>query len=207
LPRTNVNAERVRREQLSAQALATLQEFTAIDSEFYRHAVADYERLSAGWSSSRDPRDEAVDIPDASAVEDLSFDQAIPGAGWVARERVADQPSFAWIGDPRTASVELVSNGAADSVRIEIAHALDQSILEGLRISVDGSLVPHELGAAGGVVVAKAPLRRRWRRRRPRVSRVTLEVERTVRPSDLNPASADDRELSIAVQRIALQPA
>ena len=206
LPRTNVNAERVRREQLSAQALATLQEFTAIDSELYRHAVADYERLSAGWSSSRDPLDEAVDIPDASAVEDLSYDQAIPGAGWVARERVADQPSFAWIGDPRTASVELVSNGAADSVRVEIAHALDQSILEGLRISVDGSLVQHELSAAGGVLVATASLRRRRWRRRYRISRVTLEVDRTARPSDLDPASADDRELSIAVQRIALQP-
>jgi hypothetical protein len=207
LPRTNVTSERVHREQLSPEALATLREFTAIDDQLYRHAIADYERRIADWGSAGDPRDRDADIPDAQAVEDLRFDQAIPGAGWVARERVGEEPSFAWIGDSRAASVELVSRGAADSLRVEISHVLDRSILESLRISVDGAVVPHALSSMDGVVVATAPLTpRRWRRR-PRVSRVTLEVDRTARPSDLDPASRDDRELSIAVRRISLQRA
>jgi hypothetical protein len=206
LPHTNVTSERVHREQLSPRAVGALREFTSIDSELYRHAVADYERRISEWSSAEDPRDAAADIPDAVVVDDLRFDQPIPGASWVARERVGAEPSFAWIGDTRTAWVDL-EGSAAGSLRIEIAHSIDRSILESLRVSVNGTAVPHELSASNGVIVATARLRRRRLRRRARVTRVTLEVDRTARPSDVDPGSRDDRQLAIAIRRVALRRA
>ncbi|HEY6653336.1 MAG TPA: hypothetical protein VI028_04355, partial [Solirubrobacterales bacterium] len=67
--------------------------------------------------------------------------------------------------------------------------------------------VPHELSASDDVIVATARLRRRRLRRRARVTRVTLEVDRTARPSDVHSGSRDDRQLSIAIRRVALQRA
>jgi hypothetical protein len=207
VPRTNVTGTRLYGDELSDGALHTLREFTSIDGELYARAVAEFERRVAEWSSAKEPQDPGVDIPDAPAVEDLRFDQPIPGGSWVARERVGEAPSCAWIGDTRTAWVDLARDGHANSLLIEIAHVLDQSILQGLQISVDGMTVRHELSASDGVVVATAPLPRRRLRRRSGVARVTLRVDRTARPCDLDPKSEDRRELSIAVRRIALQRA
>jgi hypothetical protein len=204
VPHTNVTLERVQRDDLSTAALEALHEHTSIDRELYARAMARYERLTGEWSSGADPRDRSADIPDAPAVEDLHFDQPIPGGGWIAREGAADEPSLAWIGDTRAAWVDMAGRGA-DSLLVEIVHSLDQSILESLRISVDGTLVPHALETSNGVVVATAHLRRRRLPRRARVTRVALEVDRTARPVDLHPESADRRQLAIAVRRIALE--
>jgi hypothetical protein len=204
-PRTNVMATPVRRDQLSRRAMDALRELTSVDAQLYGHAVAEYERRTAEWSSAKDPRDRGAEIPDAPAVGDLRFDQAIRGRSWVAREGAPEEPSFAWIGDTRAASVELKRGRGAGSLRVEIAHALDHRILDNLRISVDGEAVPHSLSASDGVVVASAPLRRSRLPRPARLTQVKLEVDRTVRPSDLEPESTDTRELSIAVRRIALE--
>lgn len=204
VPHTNVTPERVQREDLSPAALEALDRLTSMDRKLYEHAVVRYERLIAESSSGADPRDRSTDIPDANAVEDLYFDQPIPGGGWIAREGAGDEPSLAWIGDTRAAWVDMAGRGA-DSLRVEIAHSVDQSILESLRISVDGTPVPHTLGTSNGVVVASAKLRRRRLRRRARLVRVALEVDRTARPSDLHPESGDRRQLAIAVRRIALE--
>jgi hypothetical protein len=203
VPHTNVTLERVQRDDLSPEALEALHEHTSIDRELYGHAVARYERLVGEWSSGADPRDRSADITDAPVVDDLRFDQSIPGGGWIAREGARGEPSLAWIGDTRTAWVDMAGRGA-DSLHVEIAHSVDQSILESLRISVDGNPVPHALSASDGVVVASAELPRR-RFRRARVTRVALEVDRTARPSDLHPESGDRRQLAIAVRRVALQ--
>jgi hypothetical protein len=50
-------------------------------------------------------------------------------------------------------------------------------------------------------VVASAPLERR---RGDGAIRVELAVDHATRPSDVNPESGDDRDLAIAVRRIAL---
>jgi hypothetical protein len=205
VPRTNVTGTRVTRDELPAKAMDALRELTSIDTELYSQAVEEYERRIADWSSQRDPRDPGAEIADADAVADLRFDQAIPGSSWVARERSGEEPSFSWIGDTRAVSVELRRDSGANSLRVEIPHALDHRILDTLRISVDGDPVPLSLSDSDGVIVATAPLRRSRLPRRARRTRVTLEVDRTVRPSELQPESADNRELSIAVRRVALQ--
>lgn len=204
LPRTNVSSARVSRGELSPQALEALTELTQVDHDLYREAVGRYERRLAEWTRLKDPRDAAARIPDATPMTDLHFGDAIPGGGWVARERVDGGESFSWLGDTRRAWVELVPAADADRLVVEIPHVLDQRILEGLRISLDGKLVEHSLRPADGVIVASAPLPRSRFRRRRRPYRVTIEVADTIRPCDVDPDSVDRRELSIAVRRIGL---
>jgi hypothetical protein len=90
------------------------------------------------------------------------------------------------------------------SLVVEILHAVDDEVLTGLRLSVDGRTVQHALAEADGAVVATAPLPRRRLLRRTRL--VSIEVERSRHPREVNPESTDNCELAIAVRRIALQP-
>ncbi len=203
LPRVNVTGVRLRRDQLSPGGLDAVLQLTSVDRELYRRGVERYERQLAEWGGLRDWRDHSAEIADAPAVGDLRFDQAIRGAGWVGRERIGDAPSICWMGDTKAAWVELAPDRGADSLMVEIAHVLDRAILDGLRISVDGRRLPHALVESDGAVVATAPLKRRRLSGHGGASRVTVEVDRTVRPCDINPASHDDRQLSIAVRRIA----
>ncbi len=112
------------------------------------------------------------------------------------------RPPSAGSATRRRAWVELAPDRGADSLAVEIAHVLDQAILDGLRISVDGSRLPHALMESDGAVVA-SPAEAPAAARPGKATRVTVEVDRTVRPCDINPASHDDRQLSIAVRRIA----
>ncbi|HKH22929.1 MAG TPA: sulfotransferase family 2 domain-containing protein [Solirubrobacterales bacterium] len=202
LPRINVTRDRLRREQVSSGAMEALRELTTVDRELYRRGVARYERQLAEWG--HDPKsDPSVAVADPEPVADLPFDRPIPGGGWVGREQDADGASFCWIGGTSSAWVELEAERGANALEVEVAHAVHPSILEDIHLSVDGSRVPHSFAESRGRVVAAAPLRRR--RLASRRVRVTIETDRTLRPCDLDPASSDDRELSVAVSRVALR--
>jgi hypothetical protein len=207
LPRINVTGARLTREQVSPEGLEALRELTAVDLELYQHGVERYERQLAEWHELSDPRDPSAEIADAAASTDLRFGDAIRGAGWVGRELIGDDPAFCWMGDANRAWVDLATDRRANSVVIEFPHVLDQAILESLRISVDGRTVPHQLAEANGAVTATARLRRRILPARGGMIRITLEVDRTTRPCDVDPMSSDDRELSLGVRRIALESA
>jgi hypothetical protein len=180
-----------------------LLELTAIDRELYRHGVRLYEQRLAEWQEAGDQRDGMAEVADAQPVGDVRFEGPIRGGGWVGREQMSDGSSFCWMGDTRRAWVELARD-RADSVVVEIPHALDKGILESLRISVNGTIAPHQLTERDGVVVARAALPRLRLARRRGPTRVELEVDRTTRPCDVADDSHDDRQLSIAVRRIAL---
>jgi hypothetical protein len=206
LPRANITTAKLRRDQVPAKAMDALRELTAVDRELYLHGLGLFEGRLSEWSVVADPRDPSVDIPDATLVSDLCFDGAITGGGWMGREQSGDRPAFCWIGHTRAAWVDLAGDRAADSLLVEMEHVIDPAVLQGLRISVDGETVPHELREADRSVVAIAPLKRRRLRRRAHARRVTIEVERTMNPHDVDPASLDNRQLSVAVSRIALRP-
>jgi hypothetical protein len=205
IPVANASAGRLQREGLSPAALDALREWTSVDRELYRFARARFERQISAWSAEDVPRDRAADIPDAPSASDLSFDDPIPGGGWLGRERIEGEPMFCWIGSSNRAWVDLAPDPAADSLRIEIPHAMDARILRTLRISVDGRRVDHHLAESNGTTVAIASLSRLGTLHRSRSTRVSLEVDDHLRPSDVDPSSIDNRQLSIAVRRIALQ--
>jgi hypothetical protein len=205
LPRSNVSGARVPREEIGPETLEAVARLTEVDRELYRHGVERYERQLAEWSALRGQRDPSAQIPDASPVADLPFNEAIPGGGWMNRELAEDGSTFCWIGSTRRAWVEMVAERGAGRLDIEIAHALKPEILEGLRVAIDDRVIPHTLAESDGVVVATIPFRgRRLRRRRTTVS---IEVDRTGFPQEVNPDSSDHRELAIAVRRMAFRPA
>ena len=203
LPLVNVTPRRVREEEISPAALEALRELTAVDRDLYAEAVRLYESRIAEWSGERDVESAADAIDDAPLVGDLRFDRPIRGSGWLGRERLGDEPYVCWIGHTAEARVELARERAARSVLVEIAHVVEPAILETLRISVDGESLEPSFAESGGTVMASAPLERR-RGRRNRAVSVELAVDHATRPCDVNPESGDNRELAIAVRRIAL---
>jgi hypothetical protein len=203
LPRTNVSGTRLRRDEIPPRAMDALLELTSVDRDLYAQAVRLYENRLAEWKADGDARDPTAGIGDARVVSDLRFGEPIRGSGWLGREQTEDQPHFCWIGDTATAKVDLADDRGARSVVVEIAHVLDPAILQTLRITVNGETVPHRLTASEGGVIASAPVGQVPRRGPPGVS-VKLAVEHTTRPCDVNPRTSDNRELGIAVQRVAL---
>ena len=205
LARTNVTGVHLRRDQITAATTEALARLTEVDRELYRRGAARYERQVEEWAMLRDPRDPTVTLPDASPVGDLRFDQPIPGGGWLGREQADDRTCFCWIGDTRRAWVDVAVPRRSSTLTIEMPHVVSPEILEGLRISVDGRDVHHAITEAGGVPVATAPLPRRLLGARRR--RLSIEVERSIHPREVNPQSVDHRELALAVRRVSIRAA
>jgi hypothetical protein len=205
MPRSNVTGARLRRDELPAETLEALARLTEVDRALHLRGAERHERRLEEWSESADPRDPSVRLPDASPVSDLPFDQPILGGGWMNREPAEDGSTFCWMGSTRRAWVEMVAARGADRLEIEIPHVLSQEVLHGLRVAIDHRVVPHTLAESDGVVIATVPLRRRHLRSR-RIN-VSIEVDHTGYPQDVNPDSFDHRELAIAVRRMALRPA
>ena len=202
LPRENVSAERLRRDELSAETLGALRRLTALDAELYRRATELYEKRIAEWKRAADPRDHSLPCTDAAPVPDLRFEEAIRGGGWLGRERVGDEPWFCWIGG-RRAWVDLRVPYGADRLVVEVAHVIDPSVAETIRLAVNGTVLTHELRSEERMLSASAPVPSGLLQQGG-TARVELTVGRTARPCDVNPGSPDRRELSIAVRRIAL---
>jgi hypothetical protein len=214
VPKANLSPVRLGRDQVSPEGMDALRDLAAVDREIYDRGREIYERQLADWSTEADGRDRTAEIPDAAPTSDLRFDDPIPGGGWLIREQHAgwgwlspegagDEPWFSWIGGTATAWVDLAARDAKSLV-VEIVHVLDPSVLETLRLTLDGKVVRHKLTASGGAVIASARIPRRLRPR-GRTTRVQLTLDRATRPCDVDPASTDNRELGIAVRRIALQ--
>jgi hypothetical protein len=204
LPRENVSPGRVHRSELRAETLAALEGLTALDSELHRHAADRLDRAIAAWASSADPRDPSADIDDAPAATDVRFEDAIPGGGWLGRERVSDEPWFSWIGATRHAWIDLRATEGSDLLLVEIANVVSPPILDGLHISVNGNVISHTLRSADGYLSASAHVPAGALAGRDGIARVEILVERTARPCDVDPASPDTRELSLAVRRVVL---
>ncbi len=206
LPRVNVSPARLRQDDLRPETLDALRELTALDAELYRHAADLYARTTADWARAADPADPSAGIDDAPLASDVSFDGAIAGGGWLGRERVGEGPWFGWIGAARRAWVDLRATEGADLVVVEIAHAIQASVLEGLRLSVNGRRLSHDVRRVDGHIAVSSRVPPQVLAIGGGVARVDVAVERTARPCDLDSKSPDQRELSVAVRRVALLP-
>lgn len=203
LPLASVTDARLQSEQVSPEAMEALLDLTSVDRDLYAEAVRLYESRTAEWSGGAEVEDRDAGIEDARLVSDLRFGEPIRGTGWQPRYREGQGPHFCWIGHTASASVELAEDPAARSVIVEIAHAIDPTALETLQIKLNGEALPHALAESNGGVTASAPLGRGVRRDGA-TARVEVAVGHTTRPCDVDPGSNDNRELGVAVSRIAL---
>jgi hypothetical protein len=197
-----VTRTRLRRDEISPAAMETLLRLTSVDRDLYADAVRLYESRLAEWEAGAKVHDGTAEIEDAPLVSDLGFGKPIRGSGWLGREQVGDEPYICWIGHTATAWVELADDPAARWIAVEIRHVIDPAVLGTLRITVNGEVVPHRFAESGDAVVASGPLERRDRRNT--ALRVELTVDHASRLCDIDPTSRDNRELAIAVRRIAL---
>ncbi len=202
LPITNVTRARLRQEEISPAAMGALLELTTVDRDLYAEAVRLYDSRMAAWAADSDVRDDTAGIEDAPLVSDLRFDRPIRGSGWLGREPDGDRGQICWIGHTARAQVDLAGDPQARSVAVEIRHVLDPAALKSLRITVGGEVLSPSFDQAGDVVVASAPIE--GVKVREDSVRVELEVNHTTRPCDVDSNSDDNRELAIAVRRIAL---
>lgn len=197
LPRTNEVAERVRREELDASTIAALETLTEADRELHQLAVRRFERDLASGASG----DLGAGLPDAPLLADVGFFGPVRGGAWHGRERDADGRWFAWIGEAGFAWVELAVPAGARALTVEIAHVIEQEVLESLAVKVGERVVPHELRQSGPGLLLTAPLPRGLA---GASTKVTLETPHRARPCDVA-QSEDRRALSLAVSRIALR--
>jgi hypothetical protein len=206
LPRVNVSDAHLQRGKLRPETLDALHELTALDAELYRHAVDRFARTTADWARAADPADPSAAIADAPIASDVSFDGAIAGGGWLGRERLGEGPWFGWIGAARRAWVDLRATEGADLVVVEIAHAIEASVLNGVRLSVNGRRLSHDVRRVDDHIAVLSRVSPQVLAIGGGIARVEVAVERTARPCDLDPRSSDRRELSVAVRRVALLP-
>jgi ADP-heptose:LPS heptosyltransferase len=133
----------------------------------------------------------------------LDFGGPVRGEGWHTPE-CAGGVWFRWMG--REAWVEWTADELADSrLCCHVAHALGRQAVRGVRLLVNGEAVKVKRKVWGGIRLTANIPARLLRQTRGRM-RITFVAPATARPCDLNPASKDDRELSLAVSRLELVP-
>ena len=117
---------------------------------------------------------------------------------------MGEGPWFGWIGAGRRAWVDLCATEGADLVVVEIAHAIEASVLKGLRLSVNGRRLSHDVRRIDGYITVSSRVPPQVLAIGRGIARVDVAVESTARPCDVDPNSPDQRELSVAVRRVAL---
>ena len=204
MPRANVSADRLRRERVSPNALTALEDLTELDALLYRAGLEEHLRRVELWSAMKDPRDPSAAVPDAEPVSDLHFSAPLAGAGWWGRERTKESRWFCWVGDRRSAGVELRPRPDAERLVVEIERLIDEAALNGLTIRANGRPVEHRTQLLDGRLVASTMLDGAAGDPGSPIP-VEIEARSSARPCDLDPSSSDARELSIAISRIALE--
>jgi hypothetical protein len=171
LPRLNAALDRLRREDLSAQALDRIAEFNALDFKLYEHGKrvfeARYAQMTDGLLESYGDAAQAAlprPLPHEVVCELLErhyeqglaeshqptqklrvdFDQALPGRGWHQRETWPwpERDTVRWTGPGTVSTLDLALAGGHDlRIRCRVAGAAAPDILPSLRLTANNELV------------------------------------------------------------------
>ena len=207
MPRDNPTRGRPAVADLDRRTRDALAELTAVDRALHEFAVGLYERRLREWRAAGSPPEPTLDWDPPPSARDFSFDQAVHGCGWQPREAVGGR-WICWIGAERQAWIDLTVEAEGDHrLRCEVAHVLKPAILRGVRLRLDGTPVELTAHLDEGTVELRARVPGTLIGRSPRTVRLLFSLDETARPVDINPASADRRQLGVAFGRIRLQPA
>ena len=201
----NVNERRIPTWDVDAKAREILLEWNQLDCQLYAYACGLFEqRLRAAEEGGIGAANASI-LPAAAY---FTFDQPIHGYGWHLRERTAGR-WHAWTGAAacHDAWIDLrVESGGAHALRCSIVHVLDQRLLDGLRIFVNGHAVDIECNRDGAHVVVEAIVPGSIMNVRPQMPRIQFSVAELLRPVDLDVRSGDERTLGVALGSISMQP-
>jgi hypothetical protein len=205
IEKVNWTERRPARDDLDARTRQLLEEVTAPDRELYRFAVELFEqrlRRRPSGSTSRTGRGGASSLPESAT---LTFDQPIPGQGWLGRE-VSAQRHFCWM--ERDAWVELAVAVRGDmTLRCTALAAVAARQLARVALTVNGVRLATALHSRPGehVFEAQVPAAVLQQSGGGPV-RVGVSVAEPLRPCDELLGTTDHRRLGVAVHRFDLLP-
>src|SRR5262249_36579055 len=125
------------------ETIAAIQERNQLDSALYSHASQLFaERFGTMvhglLEREFDEQYRQHPVTDASPVR-LSFDQALYGSGWQARERWGTDIAFRWTGPQTTSTLDLpLALHRRATLRFRILAAIAPDVLDSLSLSVNG---------------------------------------------------------------------
>jgi hypothetical protein len=207
IEKVNRTEHRPGRDQLDARTRRLLEEVTATDRELYRFAVELFEqrlcRQTPGGRTHACQGDGARPLPESVT---LTFDQPIPGRGWLGRE-ASERGHYCWM--EQDAWVELAVAVRGDmTLRCAAVSAVAARQLARVTLTVNGVRLATAVRSRPGEHVFEAEVPAAvLRQSGGEPVRVGVSVAEPLRPRDELPGSADDRRLGVAVQRIELTPA
>jgi hypothetical protein len=207
IEKVNRTERRPSKDQLDARTRQLLEEVTAPDRELYRFAVELFEqrlRRQARGGLTLPWRGAGVrPLPESVT---LTFDQPIPGRGWLGRE-ASEHGHYCWM--EQDAWVELAVAVRGDmTLRCAAVASVAARQLARVTLTVNGVRLATAVHSRPGEHVFEAQVPAAvLRRSGGEPVRVGVSVAEPLRPRDELPGSADDRRLGVAVQRIELTPA
>jgi hypothetical protein len=210
IPHLNRTRGRPTQEVIDPAALDRLRRWNQLDEQLYAHAETLFTRRNRSTTQLLPP---AVIRPSAKR---FSFDQPIHGRGWQPRELFNGQ-WLCWIGPEPTATLELsLETEAHQPLHFDcwVASYLSQQALDGLRIELNGiplALIRHAAGQEGVRLTAlvSPPITQGDcvpNGGSTSIVRLTFHVPHRQRPCDIDPRSADDRLLGVALREIRIAP-
>jgi len=137
-----------------------------------------------------------------------TFDMPLRGHGWREREGQRNMCSFPyrWMNQTR-ATIDLpLRRDIPLKIRFRVAYSLGQPIelsLDGTRIDLRQIPTWDRFGTKALLFEGTLPIGSNWE---TQLSTLTFGVPEVCRPCDLNPASADDRVLGVAIDWISIEP-
>ena len=228
-------AQRPRRDDLPTDLLKQIQDLNRIDSELYDYAqhlfearyeqmchelVEQYGRREHAPSKlplSRDLLIELLDLhyqrrfvernPAIPALR-FKFDRKLSGRNWQVRELGPNNQAFRWSGPGRCSTMDFPIAATSDVwLRLSIFMAITEEVMASLVTKVNDQTIEMTVRRADtGARILEGCVSQEVLRRRPGCARVSLEVERTLRPSEIIPASKDNRLLGIALNCVEFEP-
>jgi hypothetical protein len=199
LPRENRTRGRPIRQALDAPTRRLLEKLTALDREVYEHGRVLFARRLADAAITRFlPGDRP-----APAVTRLTFDQPIPGGGWLDRER-SQRGWVAWL--EREAWLELRVEPAPGLRLRFLADPVHLRQCRHLRVEADGQPLPLRFRFTRRGTLFEAAVPEALVRRTAGVLKVAFVMPHPLRPCDVVPGCGDFRLLGVSLSKVELRP-
>lgn len=229
--RLNQSARRMRRQELDEATLGLLEQLNRVDLALYAEATrlfdAQYAAMMADLKEQASPSPDgkpSLDLTSAlirhwgdrhaqqarfSSVLNVSMRRPIAGANWYGREGLEPGCTpFRWTGPDLTSTLYLPLQADGDlRLHLRIVRAIAPDVLQSLSLRVNDQPVPltpltqwDETVMLQGVVPAAAvsvP---------PRLTCLSLTVNRTDSMQTLAPHTPDQRQVGIAVSQVYVFP-
>jgi len=148
--------------------------------------------------TQRRPAQERLDI-----IKDYTF-----SGMWYPFETTPDGTSFRWMGPLKEAAADVRLTPDRDmTVTIEIINSIHPDVLNSFTFWINGNKVPlTQLSGDERQGMFQGTISRQMIAQNATFTRLTIRVNRTYSPHDLDPGNLDARQLSLAFRSIVIEP-